>query len=112
MTGIYSITDKINGKMYIGYCKKFSNRKGQHFRHLRNNTHPNEYLQNAYNKHGEINIVFEIIEECEERFLYALEHYWVTILNTLNRDFGYNLKPTDPNKLSGGKLKEIGRAHV
>ena len=40
---------------------------------------------------------FEILQECEERLLSSLEHYWVNILDTRNRKRGYNLRPTNPN---------------
>jgi hypothetical protein len=32
--------------------------------------------------------------------MYSEEHYWATILNTHNRNFGFNLKPTHPNNKS------------
>lgn len=103
MIGIYKIVNTIDGKMYVGYSKNLSGRKRSHFWQLSNNRHGNEYLQHAYNKYGKDSFMFEIIEECDIKEVYAREHHWVNTLNTLDQEFGYNLKPTDPNGLSGLK---------
>lgn len=92
--GIYSITNTINGKIYIGYTNNLYTRKSLHFSQLIKNKHANFYLQASYNKYGKENFKFEIIEECEEKFLCSLENYWCNLLNSHNRNFGYNIKPT------------------
>lgn len=67
VAGIYKIINKINNKYYIGSsCNcigAYGNRKGSHFSRLRRNKHKNPHLQNAYNKYGEKNFQFIIIEE-------------------------------------------------
>lgn len=95
MKGIYTILNNTNGKIYVGYSSDFEKRKLQHVNSLVNNKHDNEHLQNVFNKHGNV-FEIELIEECEEDFLCALEHYWCNILNAHNRDFGYNILPTSP----------------
>ncbi|MGG3233248.1 NUMOD3 domain-containing DNA-binding protein [Priestia flexa] len=62
---IYSITNLINDKRYIGISQEFEDRKRNHLWHLRNNKHGNEKLQNAFNKYGENNFDFEILDEIE-----------------------------------------------
>lgn len=96
MSGIYTITNLIDGKMYVGFAIVFNTRKNDHWDKLRKNKHKNIHLQRAWNKYGEENFVFEILEECENKFLTSQEHYWATILNTHNREYGYNLRPTNP----------------
>jgi len=96
MTGIYTITNTLNGKIYVGLTKNFFHRKTTHIKALRLNKHENPHLQNVYNKYGEI-FEFEMIEECSEGLLAALEHYWVNMLNSNNRDMGYNIRPTHPD---------------
>ena len=60
--GIYTIKCLSNEKIYVGSAIDLNGRKAQHFYRLRNNKHDNSYLQNAYNKYGEENFLFEIIE--------------------------------------------------
>lgn len=62
VSGIYTITNLVNNKIYIGSAINLSNRKSTHFYKLRNNTHGNPHLQNAFNKYKEENFVFEVLE--------------------------------------------------
>ena len=103
---VYTITNLVNGKIYVGYTNDFNRRKVSHNRSLINNNHDNKYIQNEFNKKGNI-FKIEILEECEKEFLCSQEHYWATILNVHNRKFGYNLKSTHPdNKVNGFKGKK------
>lgn len=97
-SGIYTITNKIDGKMLVGYASNFTKRKNWHFTKLENKNHPNSYLQNAVNKHGIENFEFDILEEYpnEGFILPSMEHYWANLLDTHNRERGYNLQPTNP----------------
>jgi group I intron endonuclease len=60
--GIYAIKNKINGKMYIGSSYNIKQRFTAHKSALKNNNHRNKHLQNAWNKYGEDNFEFIIIE--------------------------------------------------
>lgn len=115
ITGIYTITNIINNKMYVGKTKNFQKRKNEHFLALRKNIHNNQYLQNAVNKYGIENFKIEILEECNEYYLHSQEHYWCNMLNVLNKDFGYNIQYTNPqlNKhiLSQESKDKIGLAN-
>ena len=62
--GIYVITNKINGKRYIGSSAYVEGRWSAHHWHLRNGVHHNAHLQSAWNKYGEEAFVFSIIKEC------------------------------------------------
>jgi len=92
MKGIYTITNIINNKIYIGSSNNISSRLIHHKQSLKNNKHNNPYLQKAFNKYGIKNFKFEILEECQEELLLYIEQYWINILNTLNVNFGYNIK--------------------
>lgn len=95
MIGIYTITNTIDGKIYVGYTTNFIERRNNHLLSLNGGYHQNEHLQRAYDKYGDVFIV-EFLEDCSEDKLCALEHYWATTLNSHNRKFGYNIKPTHP----------------
>ena len=62
-TGVYEIKNKINGKRYIGSTiMTFTKRLEHHRCLLRKNTHKNKHLQRAWNKYGEDNFEFSILE--------------------------------------------------
>jgi len=89
MKGIYKITNSVNGKLYIGQSVNMSNRQTAHFEALRSKRHYNNYLQKSFNKYGESNFVFTIIEECE--LLDEREIYWIKYFKSTDRFHGYNL---------------------
>jgi group I intron endonuclease len=64
-SGIYKITNKLNGRIYIGSAKLFKVRWSQHSSSLRNQKHSNKFLQADFNKSGEEAFVFEVIEVTE-----------------------------------------------
>lgn len=90
MKGIYKITNITNGKVYIGQSDRLNDRKREHFYRLRRNEHSNEYLQRSYDKHGEDNFTFEIIEESDN--LDYREIYWINEYGGVDSDLNYNLK--------------------
>lgn len=90
-SGIYAIINKINGKQYIGSSKSVYYRWNQSHRpDLRNNTHGNRHLQSAWEKYGEDNFLFEVIEECDQSVLLEREGHWIEHHRTWEREFGYN----------------------
>lgn len=65
--GIYSITNSINGKKYIGStAKSFITRFTQHISKLRLNKHHCGHLQFAWNKYGEDSFIFSVEEVLED----------------------------------------------
>lgn len=96
--GIYTITNLIDGKMYIGRSVNLSIREKEHFADLKDNTHYSDRLQRAVNKYGIENFKFEVLIECDIEQLCSEEHYWCNLLDTHNRDRGYNIAPTHPHK--------------
>ena len=92
MTGIYRITNLINNKVYIGQSINIENRFLRHRNELRRNKQNNSYLQNAWNKYGEKNFEFAILEVCTEEELDDKECAYIQLFNSMNRDNGYNLE--------------------
>lgn len=99
--GIYCIENLVNGKKYIGLSKNVIRRFSRHKTYLNGRYHVNEHLQSAWNKYGEENFKFYIIEECGEELLKEREIYYIKKNQTKNRLYGYN-------KTSGGDgIKEL-----
>lgn len=63
-SGIYSITNTVDGKIYIGSGLDIRNRWNNHQKCLRANAHANPHLQHAWNTYGEAAFVFAVVEEC------------------------------------------------
>lgn len=85
--GIYKITNKINGKCYIGQSNDIHRRWKQE---LAPNAKLNPHLARAFEKYGIDNFEFEIIEECSRNQLNEREQFYIEIYHTINPEFGYN----------------------
>lgn len=91
-TGIYCIKNLVNNKIYIGSTKRsFATRKTRHLRLLRNNTHYNEHLQNAWNYYKEENFSFEVLYICLPNECEKYEGEFMKLYNSNKREFGYNI---------------------
>lgn len=90
-SGIYEIRNKLNNKVYIGSAKNFDKRWKRHLSGLRNNNHPNIKLQRSFNKHGEYNFEFNIIEiiSYEKDIIIEKENYYIKKFNS--KENGYNI---------------------
>jgi group I intron endonuclease len=87
--GIYAIQCTVNGKMYVGSSKNIAKRWFAHKRSLQNGTHDNIKLSNAWNKHGESNFVWLILEcVSDASMLTTREQYWLDEYDAYNS--GYN----------------------
>jgi group I intron endonuclease len=93
-TGIYCIECLVTGKIYIGSSVNIPKRWRLHVIQLTNNTHANNYLQNAWNKHGKQNFEFKILEGCLPEELLIKEQQYINTLEVTNRKIGFNLHPT------------------
>lgn len=88
---IYKIENLINQKRYVGITQNPTVRKNRHFSELRKDTHPNRYLQNAYNKYGKDNFIFEIIDEFDSEYEDAYKKESLYIKSFGDYPNGYNM---------------------
>lgn len=76
--GVYRIVNLVNGKIYVGQTKEgFQRRFWLHRWQLRNGSHDNRYLQNAWNKYGEGNFEFQVLEVLDTDRIDDREIYWI-----------------------------------
>lgn len=93
ITGVYYIKNKVNNKIYVGSSKDITLRKVQHFSELRGGYHQNIHLQRSYDKYGESNFEFGILEVVEDmNSLYDREQFYIDLYydNSCNC---YNINP-------------------
>lgn len=96
--GIYIIKNISNGKILLGSSKNLTGKSNSFLFQLRHGSHMNSQLQNDFNKFGELNFVFEIIDYLEPKEgvnfdytndLETLEELWLEKLQPYNES-GYN----------------------
>ena len=121
---IYKITNKINGKSYIGQTiQDVKERFYQHCATKCSQAILNMVIHKAINKYGKSNFTIEVIEEIESTNLNDRERYWIKYYDSYNN--GYNsteggqdgiklFKNLDTKSIvreykSGKSLREIGR---
>ena len=82
ISGIYAITNRINGHQYIGSSNNIERRwRFDHRRELRKNIHENKHLQRAWNLYGEENFILEILfqTKSDNDSLKTAEQYYLTL---------------------------------
>ncbi len=106
-TGVYIITNIINGKIYVGSSSySIGNRLTVHKRLLRQNKHENSYLQFSYNKYKEDSFEFKILELCERDECIEREQYWIDYYKSYKRDLGYNINEKANSRLNSKYSEE------
>lgn len=98
--GIYKIENLVNDKVYIGQSKNINERIRKHKESLKYNHHFNKHLQRSWNKYGENNFKFNVIDICDYELLNDKEQFYINKYNSMNSNCGYN-------KESGGKVKKL-----
>lgn len=98
MIGIYLITNKVNGKKYIGQSVNIERRFSEHLRsgQPEKYSHKNERdintpIHTAMQKYGVQNFSLTILEECEKNQLDEKEKYWISYYKSNEKQFGYNI---------------------
>jgi group I intron endonuclease len=87
MSIIYCITNKVNGKKYVGQTITTLEKRWKD--HLLDSKHLNYYFYKAIRKYGSDCWELEILEETED--LAERERFWIKKLGTFNNSqIGYN----------------------
>lgn len=109
ISGIYKIVNKVDGKYYVGSSNDVLGKCGRWYEHRNNllkNRHTNKKLQNAWNKHGENNFEYLLVEIVNENQLLIVEQKYLDILkqdSLLGNDTHYNLT-YDATRPAKGKI--------
>jgi len=85
---IYKVTNKINGKVYIGFDSKWPNRKNEHMRQTK---YLGRAFNNALKKYGFDSFDWEVIYQSKDRehTLNIMEPFFIQEYNSFGS--GYNM---------------------
>lgn len=88
-SGIYKITNAVNGAIYIGSTSDFERRWSEHRRKMRQGVSSCNRIQSAWTKYGESSFSFSILESVDCDSLITREQHWIDKLSPR-----YNVIPT------------------
>lgn len=91
---IYKITNKMNGKIYIGMTfRTVEQRMKEHFwnAYIPSSHEYNGLLGRAIRKYGKRNFQVETLEEIDDEFLAQREIDYISLYDSFNKEKGYNL---------------------
>lgn len=80
ITGIYQITNTVNGKCYVGSAVRFHSRWRLHRTQLNNGKHHSKVLQRAWDKYGEASFEFRKLLVCAKTDLLWFEQRAMDVL--------------------------------
>lgn len=107
LCGIYCIRNIINNKVYIGKSINIRQRIYNHIGALnsKNLKRDNQYFINSWWKYGKENFEYFILEiidlknENLENILKEKELFWIKYYNSIDRNYGYNLRMDSETKM-------------
>jgi len=106
--GIYKITNKINGKMYIGSSKNVFKRWGEHISQLDNNIHHSWKLQKDWEIYNYTDFTFEILELLTYKDdLLKCEQKWLNEYESFDDSKGYNIM-----NYTKGEYISVGKSDI
>lgn len=101
---IYKITNKLNGKIYIGKTGQSLERRWcKHLNEAKH--HDKRHLYRAINKYGKNEFSIEVIECCKLEVVSEREKFWIKHYNSNDQTIGYNLTEGGENGLRSEEYK-------
>lgn len=108
-SGIYAITNILNGKQYIGSAVNLRERWTQHRTRLTKHTHHSRHLQAAWDKYGADAFQFSVLEYVADiAQLIEREQYYMDVRFAAKSSIEYNSRPRAESNL-GWQASEATR---
>ena len=113
MATIYVITNKINGKQYVGATDfALKKRFKEHCHDAKSDRCKDRPLYSDMNKYGAENFAIEELENCSTEDKFNRETYWINKLDTHNNGYNYTFggsgKQFYDYKMVSNKYLELG----
>lgn len=91
-SGIYSIRNVLNGRLYVGSATNIQSRWRSHRSSLENNAHHSATLQRSWNKYGKELFEFSVLEHVENLDdLISREQFWIDVTKSADYKHGFNI---------------------
>jgi len=102
-SGVYQILHRPSGNSYVGSSKNIRSRWNEHKSLLRRNIHPSPRFQNTWNKYGENEFEFIVLQECDpvKEVLITIEQHYIDLLHPV-----YNVNPIASSRLGSKNMPE------
>ena len=117
--GIYIIINLVNGKRYIGSSKDVYNRLHEHVHNLKRNAAHNKHFQSSWNKHGEDNFIYGILEFCDEEVRFEREQFYISnmhpeynLTENVIANFGHSPSEETRQKISNTLKKKYSTGEI
>ena len=104
-TGVYKITNLVNGKVYIGASKRIEDRWRDHKKRI------NSPIHSDLETYGLDNFKFEVLLECPETMLAQWERDMICLYDSDDPEKGYNSPKDRPYSLKRNESLK-GRPHA
>jgi group I intron endonuclease len=98
--GVYCIMNLVDRKKYFGESCHIYRRLTNHIQELNNNSHCNDKLQNSWNKYGEENFIYFVVEYCKRDDLKHIECKYIESFGDLNPTLLFNLTKNSLTKFT------------
>lgn len=102
VSGVYKITNTVNGKCYVGQSQDIARRRRTHLNEMRNGIHTNQMLQSSFRKYGEAAFIFEVLKLVPD--ISNLDYWEQYYMDTL--------KPAYNMSLTAGLASFRGKNHT
>ena len=102
---IYKITNKLDGKLYVGKTCTTINIRWSH--HLDDYTKKDYHLYRAMRKYGVENFEIEPIEQCPDNLLNEREIYWIEKLDTFHNGYNKTIGGEGRTQISREEVKAL-----
>lgn len=96
-SGVYEFRNKVNNKVYVGSSKNLYYRLKDHLKTLHTNRHYNKHFQSSWDKYGEENFTFNVIELCSVYEILNVEQKYIDLYKACDKKYGYNIIPNALN---------------
>lgn len=105
--GIYKITNKINGKCYIGQSVDIKRRWREHINHAQRRDKEGKELYAAMIEFGIENFSFEFLESCKKEELNEKEKYYITFYDSYENGYNMQIGNNFSGKISDEQIEEL-----
>lgn len=113
LMGVYAIRNILTNRSYVGSSNQIARRWESHKLALKKGKHHSPFLQRAWDSHGEVAFVFEVLEAVQDQsLLFEREQHWIDELGAYISNGGLNAAQFAGASMRGRRLTEEHRRKI